>query len=248
MSNDLTAQAAQAEAEIAFALQTRIKEAMADGRDALWRLAEALYEFDEAHGWLKLNYENLSQWLADADVTISRATYYRYVKTWRKLVVEKHIDPERIRLLDQSKVAIVTDKIASSEVLVEEALSDVEALGAQDLREKYYGPKAEPSNVGQEPEPDENLATTPQDDSGHLPDMDEPIRADDIVVDSTAEEVKPDEEKEEDELPPWVTESAVRSLLTDLSSALDSGASFPRIGRRSCQVAEQLAQAWTNRN
>ena len=36
----------QEEAEVAFSIETQIKEAIADGRDALWRLAEALYEFD----------------------------------------------------------------------------------------------------------------------------------------------------------------------------------------------------------
>ena len=140
---DQESQQAVAEAEEAYAVETQVKAAMAEGREALWRLAEALYAFDEMRGWLKLGHDNLSSWLADSDVTLTRGTYYRLVKTWRKLVVERHIDAGRVRLLDQSKVAIVVDQIADGKATVDDALADVEALGAQDLREKYYGPKPE---------------------------------------------------------------------------------------------------------
>jgi hypothetical protein len=91
---------------------------------------------------------------------MTMGTYRRYVRTWRKLVVEKQVDPARLRQLEQSKVAIVVDKIAKNEVLVDDAFADVESLGAGDLREKYYNrreaePEPEPSNVGQdEPAPD----------------------------------------------------------------------------------------------
>lgn len=241
MSVDIEAQQRQHEARVAFDIERRIKAAISDGRDALWRLAEALYEFDEAHGWLKLGHENLNQWLADADVTISRGTYYRYVRTWRKLVVEKQIEPERIRLLDQSKVAIVADKIASDEVLVDDALNDVESLGAQDLREKYYGKSEEPaSNVGQSDE--EEPESEPE------PDPVEPVRADeiDLTSDEPLESVAGVVEVEvvEYEFPGWVTPGAVTQAVQDLRSAADSGASFPRVSRASAQIAEQLCIAW----
>jgi hypothetical protein len=158
MSTDLEAAESQEAAEVAFAIEGRIKKAMADGRKALWELAEALYEFDEEHGWMALGHETLSDWLADPEVTMTMGTYRRYVRTWRKLVIEKQIEPDRIRRLEQSKVAIVVDKIASNEVLVDDALADVDSLGARDLREKYYSrrepepepePEPEASNVGQ---------------------------------------------------------------------------------------------------
>jgi hypothetical protein len=259
-TTELEAQQAQEEAEVAFSIERRIKEAIVQGREALWALAEALYEFDEAHGWLKLGHENLSQWLADADVTISRATYYRYVKTWRKLVIEKHVQPERIRQLDQSKVAIVADKVAANTVLVEDALSDVESLGAQDLREKYYDkPKPVPS-----PGTEDNPATTTTSDSGQLDEwdqpgdvpLDEPVTADQIGVPGVTREITIDDLPAEVEagetvllaveydFPGWVTPGAVQGLVEDVSHAVDSGAGFPRISRRSCLVAQELATAW----
>jgi hypothetical protein len=157
-------QNAVAESEEAYAVETQVKAAMADGREALWRLAEALHAFDEMRGWLKLGHDNLSQWLADSDVTLTRATYYRLVRTWRKLVVERHIDADRVRGLDQSKVAIVVDQITEGKATVDDAFADVEALGASDLREKYYGPKPE------KPKPaDPDPANTDNSDSGRQP-------------------------------------------------------------------------------
>lgn len=278
MSDDLD-RSKQEEAEEAFAIESQIKQAMADGRDALWRLAESLYLFDEAKGWHALGYENLSHWLAEADVSITRPTYYRYVRTWRKLVVQKQIDANRIRQLDQAKVAIVADKIAANEVLVEDALNDVESLGARDLREKYYS----------KPEPAQNPATTDEVDSGQVVEpapVDEPPTADELgvklppyadevnieivsvpleatldgepvevtvevgevvdgeLVEDEAELESQVAEAEVYEFPGWVTQTAIDGMLAELRSAVDSGASFPRIGRKHCQIAIELAQAW----
>lgn len=137
-----------AEVADARAVANAIKAALADGREALWRLAEALHAFDEMRGWRDLGYRTLSEWLADADVAITRGTYYRLVKSWRKLVVERKVDADRVRLLDQSKVAIVVDRIAGNEVKVDDAFADVAALGTQDLRAKY----AKKPNRGADPD------------------------------------------------------------------------------------------------
>jgi len=139
------------EAQIAFQIEQQVKRAIRKGREALWELAEALYEFDEARGWQALGHEHLNEWLADNEIGIPRATYYRYVRTWRKLVVERQIDAARLRQLDQSKVAEVVDKIAAAEVTVDEALDDVEAMGWRDLHERYRAQKT-PSAGTREPE------------------------------------------------------------------------------------------------
>lgn len=151
-------QNAAAEAEEAFAVETQIKAAMRDGRDALWRLMEALYAFDEKRGYLALGHENLSAWLADPEVSMTRTTYYRFVKTWGKLHVERKIDSERLRQLDASKASLVVDVIVAGKAPVDEVLSDVEELGARDLREKYL-PPAKPKQV-------EPAKTDDDDDSG----------------------------------------------------------------------------------
>lgn len=250
----------QEAAEVAFGIDQRIKEAMARGRQALWDLAEALYDFDESHGWLALGYEKLSDYLADPEVTLTLGTYRRYVRTYRKLVVEKAIPVTRLRELEQSKVAIVVDKVANNEVLVEDALADVEALGAKDLREKYYNRR---------PTLDEDPATTGPETSGQvLPDEDEPTRADQWdAVERLASEVKieltavpfdgPDEGDTIDvevldalpadgyDWPAWMTVGGVKKLLENARSGVDSGAAWPRcVTRRDCEVVIELAQAW----
>lgn len=263
MSTDMEPHERQEAAEVAFAIEGRIKDAQRRGRQALWDLAEALYEFDQEHGWMALGHETLSDWLADPEVTMTMGTYRRYVRTWRKLVVEKQIEPTRLRQLEQSKVAIVVDKVAANEVLVDDALADVEALGAKDLREKYYNRRdaePEPSNVGQE----DDLGQKVADEYAEVPEV-EPVSGETLaalaglptepqpepeVIEGTATEVV--EEPAEApapafvgyEFPGWVTEGSVRSALSDLASAFDSGAGFPRIGRRSVQVCSELAKAW----
>lgn len=243
-------QNAVAESEEAYAVETQVKAAMADGREALWRLAEALHAFDEMRGWLKLGHDNLSQWLADSDVTLTRATYYRLVRTWRKLVVERHIDADRVRGLDQSKVAIVVDQITEGKATVDDAFADVEALGASDLREKYYGPKPEkpdPANTsngtsGHQP-PEDPPAGEPDPTAGDDESSEEPGEA----AGSTGEEPDPADDPDftpvegaDDELgePAETTSASMQALVEadelpwgELKVAYESGAAFPRTSR-----------------
>ncbi len=156
-------------AEEAYAVETQIKAAMRDGRDALWRLMEALYAFDDMRGWLALGHDNLTQWLADPEVSMTRTTYYRWVKTWGKLHVERNIDGERLRQLDASKASMVVDVIVAGKAPVDEVLSDVEELGARDLREKYL-----PAKKAQ-------AAKTDQSDSGHKPESVLELTAEDVA-------------------------------------------------------------------
>ncbi|MHB1808283.1 MAG: hypothetical protein ACYCU0_03180 [Solirubrobacteraceae bacterium] len=126
-----------AEALGAEQVASQIKAALADGRKALWRLAEALHAFDEMRGWNELGYANLAEWMAETDGAITRSTYYRLVGTWRKVVVETRIDPACVRELDHSKVAIVVDEIRRDESKAEKVLADVQSLPASELRAKY---------------------------------------------------------------------------------------------------------------
>lgn len=180
----------EAHAQAAQEVASKIKDALADGQKALWRLGEALYAFDEMRGWQQLGYYNLSAWLADTDGAITRGTYYRLVGTWRKVVVDLEVDAERVCQLDQSKVAIVADKIGEDEVNVDDALADVEALPAQDLREKYgrpavvRRPKVQASESNEQPtattSPAEQLTQpdkTPPADNGRKPEPDSPAPA-----------------------------------------------------------------------
>src|SRR6476469_3806958 len=77
------------------------------GRAALWQMASALYRFNEEHGWSAIGYDELSHWLADPDIGMTKSTYHRLVGAWRSLVVEGGMSPEEVEVLDLSKVALV---------------------------------------------------------------------------------------------------------------------------------------------
>jgi hypothetical protein len=140
-AEELSPEDRQAASEAAFALQERVKEGMAAGRQALWILASALYEFEETAGWLALGYEKKSDWLADPEIQLTRSTYNRLVRAWRSLVVEREIDPGSLKELDASKIEIVLPRVEKGEVTMESALDDVKTLGFRDLREAYFKPK-----------------------------------------------------------------------------------------------------------
>jgi hypothetical protein len=141
-ARELTPSEREARAKLCFQLHTNVLTALQAGRSALWRLAQALYEFEQERGWLELGYERRTEWLADPEITMTRATYYRLVRAWKVLRVERGLDFPTLGKLDVSKVDIVLPAIASGARKLEDALDDVETLGARDLRHVYWGAKA----------------------------------------------------------------------------------------------------------
>jgi hypothetical protein len=121
--------------------EARVKEALRDGKAALWKLSEALYDFDSSKGWAALGYENLTQWLNDPEIDMTRGTYYRWVNTWRKWVVERGVAPEQLEQISASKAALVADDIVAGHVRPATAIKDVQNLSAAQLREKYEKPR-----------------------------------------------------------------------------------------------------------
>ena len=217
---------------IAHAIEKQVHAALYRGREALWELSEALYDFDEARGWLGLGFDTLKEWLAQPEHVMSRSQYHKLVSTWRKLVVERRIDADRLRLLDQSKVAIVTKAITSAEVLVDEVLADVEVLAARDLRRKYEG---EPKKVStlRLSEQELHRCDTPAEVE---PDTPEPVRADEVEAEVLVGEVV--------ELEPngWLTPEVRARAIGDLDIVIDNGASFPRVKRDTCLAAREALQ------
>lgn len=144
--------------EIAYGIDQRVRGAIRAGRGAWWDLAEALYEFDEAHGWTAIGYDSIGEWLADPEITMKGRTYYRWVKVWRDAVIKQGLDVDRLRELDPSKIDIVMPSVNNGQILMEEAMSDAKVLGAADLREKY-AKKTEPkAKVEPKPEPEPVIA------------------------------------------------------------------------------------------
>jgi hypothetical protein len=140
--------------EWSFQADTDLKQALRRARMDLWDVAKRLHEWDLRTGWKWTgNYESLGEWLADPEVTMTRGTYYRLRDGYRMLVLDKHVDEDKVRELDTSRVAVVLKALRENTVSVEEAISDVEVLGWRDLREKYYPPSDDDSaasSAGQE--------------------------------------------------------------------------------------------------
>jgi hypothetical protein len=124
----------------AFTDQQTIKDGLQEARGGLWKVAEALYHFAETSGWLALGYDTVGEWLADPDITLTRATYYRCVEAWRELHVIRQVDAQTLVTLDLTKTNITLPALKEGRATLEDALSDIEVLGARDLREKYTSP------------------------------------------------------------------------------------------------------------
>lgn len=136
-ARELTAEEREQRALECSLLDNRIKSALAAGREALWDLAQALYEFREASAWTALGYESLGEYLADPDVTLTWPTFDRLVQGWRELVINRAVDSSTLRNLHPTKVQIALPALTSGRATLEEVVSDVQVLGARDMREKY---------------------------------------------------------------------------------------------------------------
>jgi len=129
------------DASPALEVEARIKEALAEGKSALWKASEAMWEFEQIQGWASLGYTSLNKWLEDPEIDMTRGTYYRLVRTWQKLAIEKGIERPQLEQVSMSKAALVADEVASGKVRPATALKDVQQLTAEQLREKYDKPK-----------------------------------------------------------------------------------------------------------
>jgi hypothetical protein len=191
-ARELTAEEADARAKAMFALVEDIKAGLRAGREAMWVVAKGLHEFDEQSGWTALGYEKLGEWLADPDIGMTRSTFYRLVQVYRELVVRRQVSTEHLATLDVSKVQIVLPSVKSGTASLDDALDDVQALGAKDLREKYMR-TPDPADAAHAPG-DDILR-----DEVHRPDApindgsEAPVFASDVdVIDAVATDVEPE--------------------------------------------------------
>jgi hypothetical protein len=151
---------AEARAQRCFEIDAQIKTGLRAGREAMWEVARGLHEFDEENGWTALGIESLGEWLADPEVGMTRATYFRMVKCHRFLIEQKKLPPARVAELELSKVEIVLPKLRAGSVKMDDALADVQHLGARDLREKYMR-RPDPADLDPPPDPNGVEATRP---------------------------------------------------------------------------------------
>jgi hypothetical protein len=149
MARELTAEERRERVQLCASIDNRIKGALADGRKALWALAQALYEFNEENGWTALGFETQEEWLAQPEIGMSRSRFFRLVGVWRELAVYRRVKVPTLGQLDPAKVEIVLPTIKADAAVLGPVLDDVKASGAKELREKYVRqspPAAEPPN------------------------------------------------------------------------------------------------------
>ena len=216
-AQELTQEQQEAKAQHCANLEAQVKDGLKSGRESLWRVAEALYEFDEESGWQMLGYEALGDWLAQPDVTMTYRTFRRLSAAYRELAIVRKIDMPTLAALDVSKVDIALPALKKSKVTLDQFKKDVEALGAQDLRDKYV-PKPEAKS---DPEPEDD--DVPADGKVGVGVDSEPTTAadmdDDDVIEGHAVEAM-----------------TLGVAVAELQSAYDSGATHPRIDRQAVEA------------
>jgi hypothetical protein len=167
-ARELTPEEAQERREESFALDQEVKAALADGRAAMWRLAKAIYEFDELACWSALGYESLAHWLADPEVGLRKTQFYALRSRWEQLHVLRKVGEEELKELPPSKVDVVLPAIRAGTVKLEQALGDAKAMGFRDLRSVYRGreefsgrPENQPATNGDQPDESRTEAEEP---------------------------------------------------------------------------------------
>lgn len=142
MSGDLTTSSASGQelaAQFAFQVEQRIRVTIGDIRTAWVRLAEDLFNFQQSELWRDLGHSSFEAWLASPDIDLGRRWVYELISMWRDLVIDRHVKPDRLLPVNVSKVREVLPAIRRGQVTVEDALSDCETLGRDDLRKRYTG-------------------------------------------------------------------------------------------------------------
>lgn len=121
----------------AFDLEQEIKAKAQTFREATWEVAEALDRFRSIRGWERLGYETLNEFLAQPDVGLSRAQFYKQARMWHDLVEHKKVPIAKLKEADPSKVAAAVPAIMANVVAAEDAIDDIKGLSFRDTQAKY---------------------------------------------------------------------------------------------------------------
>lgn len=143
-----------------YELDQEFRAALREGRAAMWRAARAAHQLDEENGWTALGYETQAEYLADPEIGQSRSQFFRLVSLYREFVVQRKLPMATVEELDYTKADIVLPKVKAGSVKLTEAIDDVKALGARDLRDKYFERKS-PDVGTRAPSDDDYVAPPP---------------------------------------------------------------------------------------
>ena len=121
----------------AHTLDTTIKDSLTRMRAEWVRMAEALYEFRDIHGWKALGCETMEEWLAGPEIGLSRRYVFQLIDAYRTLVIDHQVPAAQLEDYEVTKIREVLPAIRREEVTVAEALADVRALARSDLERRY---------------------------------------------------------------------------------------------------------------
>ena len=171
-ARELTREEQEARVAECAALDATVRASIRGGREAMWAMARAAYEFNEQMAWTALGFDTLTDYLGQPEIEMSYSTFRRLARVWREVVVLRGTDLPTLEGLDPSKVDIVLPAIKQGRGQLHDVLRDVEALGARELRDRYAAteaPAPEPEDDAAEPKHDVEPAAS------WIPDIPMPI-------------------------------------------------------------------------
>jgi hypothetical protein len=242
---DLSPEEQQERAQHCFELSEAIKAGLRAGREAMWETARACAQFDDENGWTALGYESLNHYLADPEVSVTRSTFFRWVQVYRE-VSQRRIPESTLGEIELSKVQIVLPAVKTGKVKMADALEDVKALGAQDLRTKYMkrpDPKDLADAAKEDPELDSTPISTPDPADPPLnPTDDTPVRASDGQPLDPGPETEDEEGQEEEVVEGEVVDEPAQNATPATSGQLPADPEGPS----AAEVVEWIDLALNN--
>jgi hypothetical protein len=145
----------QARKDEAQAIHDRILQGLAGERVSAWFLAKQYHDLASTHGYYALGYDSLGEYLASAEVGVSRPTFMQYVAVWREFVERQALDPEDLQELSIKKLDLAAPGLRAGRS-VREVVGDAAALSQDALKAKYR-PRPESTSL-----PRQTTATAPR--------------------------------------------------------------------------------------
>jgi hypothetical protein len=103
------------------------------------KLATLLYAAEEERAWELLGHESMRAWLDSPEIDISYSHAKGLTKAYREIVVERQIEPTQLDGVDLRKLQMAMKSVRDGEVSMDDAISDAQSLGREDMRIKYGG-------------------------------------------------------------------------------------------------------------
>jgi hypothetical protein len=123
-------------ADSAYELEQRVLAARQSERASWLPLASALASFHATQAWKDLGWEKFTDWLGDPEVGIGPRHAYRLIAVW-SWAQDRAIPDEQLALCDVTKLAVAMAAFQRQPIVLEDLLSDVQALSRSDLIVKY---------------------------------------------------------------------------------------------------------------